>query len=248
MRDSIDSPHSPYEFAYLPQVVASRAHVTARAQCLLDGLDTQAQTLSFVLGFVTLRIGCLRDIPRWLRTSAELCEPSAPQAAAQLRDAAALERLHRMLLMEDLLELHALLPRVSLASLVRGPHDPRITRHARMRELVPTRDEPLVALAVDLELAEFGRSFGPALLDACRRTLGLEVDVCRFVRARVENLDERVEARREGLEALLRERPGRAASWARVGRDVCSSYVDSLEACQGAFARARAQIVKARSL
>lgn len=232
-----------YAFAYLPEVLASREHHAARAQALLDGLQTEAQLLSFVLGFITLRVGCLRDIPKWLRESARLCEPRSAQIACELREAAALEQQQRMLLMEDLVEVHGLLPRMSLASLVRGTPEPRVARHARMRALVPTREEPLVALAVELELAEFGRAFGPALLEACRWVLGPDTDVCRFIRARVDNLEARVRARRERIEQVLQAQPERAGSWARVGRELVGSYVDALEACVEAYPRARAQLM-----
>ena len=243
MMNAKDSAPQPYELGYLPEVLAAREYHAARAQALLDGLQTEAQLLSFVLGFITLRVGCLRDIPRWLRESAQLCEPHSAQAARELRDAAALEQRQRMLLMEDLVEIHALLPRMSLASLVRGTLDPRVARHGRMRALVPTRDEPLVALAVELELAEFGRAFGPALIGACERLLGPGTDVSRFIRARAENLSARVQARRERLEQMLEVQPERGPSWARVGRELVASYVDALEACVEAYPRARAQLM-----
>ncbi|KIG15922.1 hypothetical protein DB30_05113 [Enhygromyxa salina] len=212
---------------YLPAVIESRRLAAARAKMIADRLHTPTGTLSFLLNYLSMRIGPLRPIPDWLDTSAEACEADHPAIAAELRDAAELELLHQRALNEDLREIYKHLGGLE----VQQPLDPRIDRHSRLRGLVPTRSEPLLVLAIDLELAELDRVLGPALLVACRRSLGPLLDACRFIRARIEDTNPRIHARHARLCAVLESYPHRALSWAVVATNVTQSYLEALEAC-----------------
>lgn len=212
---------------YLPAVTSSRRLATRRAMTIADRLHTPTGTLSFLLNFLGMRIGPLQPIPDWLQTSADACEHDHPAIADKLRDAAELDLLHQRALNDDLREIYKHLGRLDLQQ----PLDPRIDRHSRLRGLVPTRTEPLLVLAIDLELAELDRVLGPALLHACRRSLGPLLDACRFIRARIEDTDPRIQARLGRLTAVLESYPHRAHSWAIVATQVAQSYLEALEAC-----------------
>lgn len=212
---------------YLPAVLSSRRLTCARAQKITNRLHTPTGTLSFLLNYLGMRVGPLRAIPDWLQTSADACEAEHPVIAAELREAAELELLHQRALNEDLREVYKHLGGLDLQQ----PLDPRIDRHSRLRGLVPTRCEPLLVLAVDLELAELDRELGPSLLRACRGSLGPLLDGCRFIRARIEDSAPRVQARLAWLAVLLESDPQRALSWAIVATTVTHSYLEVLEAC-----------------
>ena len=231
MRAGFTPPLGELESGYLPAVSGARTTLAGRSSRLALELDTPARTLGFMLSFLALRIGALREIPTWLGTSAGLCQATDPMIAQDLRAAAALEREHRLLLMEDLVELRAELPGVELGSVMAVTLDPRVARQARVRALVPAREEPLLVLAVDLELAELGRVLGPALLRACARQLGPDIDARRFIRARSSDAQRRIWARLDRLGPVLEQERGRAGSWARVGSQVCASYFECIEAC-----------------
>lgn len=212
---------------YLPAVMPSRDLAARRAARIADRLYTPTGTLSFLLNFLGMRVGPLHLIPAWLQTSADECQVDHPAIAAELRDAAELELRHQAALNEDLREIYKHLGSLDL----QRPLDPRIDRHSKLRGLVPTRSEPLLVLAIDLELAELDRELGPALLHASRRSLGPLLDGCRFIRARIEDTDHRIEARLARLAAVLESYPHRARSWATVATNVTQSYLEALEAC-----------------
>jgi hypothetical protein len=222
---------NPFADAYLPAVSASRSLASRRVGDIAFQLDTPAHTLGFLLSFLAVRIGPLQSIPAWLRLSAGLVEREHPEIAQDLREAAELERLHRRALIEDLAELSLLVDGVDTHELIRRPFDPRIERHSKIRALVPTRTDPLVALAIDLELAALGQELGPALIAAGRRALGPGIRARRFIHIRTEETARRIQARVARLEPLLAEHPERAAGWARVAVEVTQSYLDTLDAC-----------------
>lgn len=168
---------------YLSAVASSRCLARQRAKAIASQLDTPTAALEFMLSFLGLRVGPLHAIAHWLEISADACEALHPEIAEELRELASIERADQRALLDDLRELDEFIG-VS-APQIQAPADPRITRHATIRGLVPTRSEPLIVLAIDLELAELGRALGPALLGACRRALAPHVDGCRFIRARV---------------------------------------------------------------
>ena len=212
---------------YLPAVRSSRCVAARRARLIANRLYTPTGTLSFLLNFLGMRVGPLHLIPEWLQTSADACAADHPAIAAELREAAELELRHQRVLNEDLREIYKHLGGLDLVQ----PLDPRIDRHSQLRGLVPTRSEPLLVLAIDLELAELDRELGPALLHACRRSLGPLLDGCRFIRARIEDTDHRIQARLARLDAVLECYPQRAHSWAVVATNVTQSYLEALEAC-----------------
>lgn len=217
---------------YLPFVSASRGRICEQSEALVEELATPRDALGFMLTFLALRIGPLGPIPHWLRTSAEKLEATHPEIAEALVATAEFEQRHRReTLLEDLIGVRRRWGAIDLCALIRQPFDARIERHARLRELVPTTSEPLVVLAVDLELAEFGRVFGPALIDASRRVLGPGGDDClRFVCARSSTAEARVHARLAQLDGVLAQYPTRGRAWAKVASDVTESYIDALVA------------------
>jgi hypothetical protein len=215
------------ETKYLPAVIGSRRDAASRAHSLAARLNTPTATLGFLLNFLGMRIGPLRPIPDWLETSARACETDHRAIAEELRDAAELELLHQRALEQDLREIYKHLGGLDVPL----PIDPRIDRHSRLRGLVPARQEPLLVLAIDLELAELDRVLGPALLHACRRSLGPMLDACRFIRARIEDTDPRIQTRLARLSVVLESYPDRAVSWALVATRVTHSYLGALEAC-----------------
>ncbi|PRQ00515.1 hypothetical protein [Enhygromyxa salina] len=212
---------------YLPAVIASRRLAASRAKLIAERLYTPTGTLSFLLNFLGMRVGPLRPIPDWLHTAAQACEDDHPAIAEELREVAELELLHQRALDDDLREIYKHLGGLEFQQ----PLDPRIDRHSRLRGLVPTRSEPLLVLAIDLELAELDRVLGPALLTGCRRSLGPLLDACRFIRARIEDTDPRIQSRLARLSAVLESYPHRAMSWAVVATNVTQSYLEALEAC-----------------
>lgn len=223
-----------FDSGYLPTVQPSRALASVRVERLVDRLHTPEQSLAFLLRFLGLRIGPLQAIPVWLEFCAQACDAKHPLVADGLRAAAQTERLHQLLLLEDLRELFDLVGHSQARALLRDTDDPRITRHSAIRGLVPTRSEPLVVIGIDLELAELGRELGPALLEVCRDQLGPDVDGCRFIRARTENAEQRTPARISCLAGVLRQYSARAHDWAKVAADVTQSYLGALEACADA--------------
>lgn len=222
---------SLFDSGYLPAVQSSRALAAVRVELLVDRLDTAEVTLAFLLRFLGLRVGPLQAIPLWLEFCAQTCDAKHPQVADGLRAAAQTERLHQLLLLEDLRELFDLVGHARAQALLTDTDDPRIARHSAIRGLVPTRSEPLVVIGIDLELAELGRELGPALLEVCREQLGPDVDGCRFIRARTENAEQRTPARVSCLAGVLRQYGARGRDWAKVAADVTQSYLGALEAC-----------------
>lgn len=222
---------SLFDSGYLPTVQSSRALASVRVDLLVDRLDGAEVTSAFLLRFLGLRVGPLQAIPLWLEFCAQACDAKHPQVADGLRAAAQVERLHQLLLLEDLRELFDLVGYTRAQALLMDTHDPRIARHSAIRGLVPTRSEPLVVIGIDLELAELGRELGPALLEVCRKQLGPDVDGCRFIRARTENAEQRTPARVSCLAGVLQEYGARGHDWAKVAVDVTQSYLGALEAC-----------------
>jgi hypothetical protein len=222
---------SLFDSGYLPTVQPSRALAFVRVETLVDRLRTREQTQAFLLRFLGLRVGPLQAIPLWLEVCAQACDAKHPQVADGLRAAAETERLHQLLLLEDLREMVDLVGDARGRALLKDTDDPRIARHSAIRGLVPTRSEPLVVIGIDLELAELGRELGPALLDVCREHLGPNVDGCRFIRARTENAEQRTPARISCLAGVLRQYGARGCDWAKVATEVTQSYLGALEAC-----------------
>ncbi len=225
---------------YLPRVAAIRAQLVTATDELLAELGTTEAMLGFLLEYCAMRIGPLRPIPSWLVTAArEAALAGHELVAAELRLAATREREHRLLLVEDLVALRETWNRrvdeadeIDLRALVQREPEAATQRHAKLRELAAA--DPLAMIATELELAELGRTFGPALVAACQATLGDDAQGCLgFVRARAEDAQRRADVRLLRLDALLVEQPEQARSWAAVSSTVISSYVDALWACTG---------------
>jgi hypothetical protein len=222
---------SLFDSGYLPTVQPSRALASVRVDLLVDRLDSAEVTLAFLLRFLGLRVGPLQAIPLWMEFCAQACGAKHPQVADGLRAEAQIERLHQVVLLEDLHELFDLVGHARAQALLTDTNDPRIARHSAIRGLVPTRSEPLVVIGIDLELAQLGRELGPALLDVCRKQLGPNIDGCRFLRARTENAERRTPARVSCLAGVLRQYGPRGRDWAKVAADVTQSYLGAIEAC-----------------
>lgn len=216
---------------YLACVVPSRELAAERAQMLVEQLREPIDTIRFVLRLFALRMGPLGHIPEWLESSARACEATHPTAVAnELREAARLEREDLQLMLDDLQRFEHQLGLVRTEWLSKLPDDPRIMRHARVRGLVPARDEPLVAVAIDLELAVLGLSLGPALVQVVRQRLPPGIDGGQFLRSRTDHAQRRAVSRSERLAVVLAKQPHRARNWARVAVEVTHSYLCALEA------------------
>lgn len=216
---------------YLIHVARSRQLAVVRCDALVDHLRTPLDTIRFVLRFFALRMGPLAGLAEWLEASARACEATHPTAVAKdLRDAAQVEREDLELMRKDLERFEQVLGVARTAWLSRLPEDPRIDRHARVRRLVPARDEPLVVVAIDLELAVLGMSLGPGLVEVVRQRLPPGIDGGMFLRSRSDNAKHRAVNRSETLASVVSRQPARAHNWARVSEEVVHSYLGALEA------------------
>ncbi len=222
---------------YLPRIAETRDHVALGIAGLLAKFDHEEPLLGFLLEYCAMRIGPLQPIPRWLRAAARTAKAAGQLGVGEdLALAAEREQDHRLLLIADLVAQRELWVRrvgpcgIGLHALVRQQTDPAVAQHAQLREAAAS--DPLAMIATELELAEFGRVFGQALVDACRSILGTQAEDCLgFVQARAEDAYERASLRFDRLDALLAEHPERAAAWAKVAGRVIRSYILALDSC-----------------
>jgi hypothetical protein len=192
-------------------------------------LRTPADVNRFLISLFALRIGPLRRIPEWLQASAEGCVDSYPAIAVDLFETAKLERSHKRVLLEDLVGVLRAMPGIDFRAMIRGPFDPRVVHHLRLRNLVPIGLVPAIVLAIDLELALLDRDGGAVLLDACQRA-GIG---CDFLRLRQRSAERRIHVRMNQLRTVLQPEDDVANSWATIASDVLLSYVDVLDGCAG---------------
>lgn len=219
---------------YLPRIAETREHVAQSIGRLLAELDGEAALLGFLLEYGAMRIGPLQRIPIWLRAAANAAAEEGHEAVAEeLQLAASREVGHRKLLIVDLvMQREVWYRRVATANLCLGSlvWQASAQQHAALREAAAK--DPRGMIATELELADFGRVFGPALVEKCRSLLGSDAEDCMgFVQARAEDACSRAGVRLARLDALLRDDPERAASWAAESSQVIRSYLDALVSC-----------------
>lgn len=222
---------------YLPRIAETREQVAVTIEGLLAKLDGPEPLLGFLLEYCAMRIGPLQPVPTWLRSAAAMAKAAGhAEVGIELNLAADRELEHRHLLIDDLVHQREVWYRrvsthaIGLRGLVHQRPSPAALHHAALRK--DAAGIPLAMIATELELAEFGRVFGPALVDACRSMLGDDADGCMgFVQARAEDAYRRANERLLRLEVLLVRHPKRAAAWAKVASSVITSYLDALAAC-----------------
>jgi hypothetical protein len=222
---------------YLPRIAETRAHVAVAIERLLVKLDRDEALLGFLLQYCAMRIGPLQPIPTWLKAAAAMAKAAGhAEVEVELTIAAQREQQHRLLLIDDLVQQRQVWYRrvssrsVDLSALVRQRPSVAALQHAELRK--SAAGVPLGMIATELELAEFGRVFGPALVDACRSILGDDAEGCMsFVQARADDAHLRASERLLRLDALLIAHPNQASAWARLAASVIESYLDALEAC-----------------
>lgn len=237
---------SHVEALYLPRIAETREHVAVAIERMLAALGSDEALLEFLLEYCAMRIGPLQPIPTWLKAAAAMAKAAGhPEVGVELGMAADREQQHRLLLIADLVQQRQVwYQRVSarainLRALVHQRPNPAALRHAELRK--GAAGVPLGMIATELELAEFGRVFGPALIDACRSKLGEDADGCLgFVQARADDACQRASERLLRLEALLVQHPRQAAAWAKLAGSVIDSYLDALESCTQLRVRASA--------
>jgi hypothetical protein len=187
--------------------------------------------LGVLLRFAGLRRELSYALPRWLEIAARSIEDEFPALARELRDTAMRERSYRRLLVEDLSELLELLRRIDATDLLEQPFDPRIERLAGARALIPTRTEPWIVIAVELELCASARAFERALLDTAVRSLSPGVNARRFLVESVADAEARIAVRRVRLGSILCRNPDRINDWANVAATLTRDYLGAIEAC-----------------
>lgn len=216
---------------YLTAVSGSRTTTQERLELIDDRLRSAAALLGVLLRFAALRRELSNALPQWLEIAASSIEGEFPALARELRDTATRERSYRRLLIEDLRELLGLLRAIEATKLLEPPSDPRIERLATARALVPTRTEPWIVIAVELELCECARAFERALLDRAARSLPPGVDARRFLRESVADAEARIAVRRARLGSILCRNPDRISDWANVAATLTRNYLGAIEAC-----------------
>jgi hypothetical protein len=228
---------SHVEALYVPRIAQTREHVSTGIARLLGKLDGDEALLGFLLRYCAMRIGPLQPIPQWLKGAAAMARAAGhAEVGVELMIAAEREQAHRLLLIDDLVQqrqvwYRRISPRsIDLSMLVHQRPAAAALHHAELRKAAA--GVPLGMIATELELAEFGRVFGPALVAACRAKLGDDAEGCvGFVQARAEDACERAGDRLLRLEALLVQHPKQAAAWAKLAASVIGSYLDALESC-----------------
>jgi hypothetical protein len=222
---------------YLPRIAETRAQVAVAIERLLAKLDDDEALLGFLLQSCAMRIGPLQPIPTWLKAAAAAAKAAGhPEVGIELAIAADREQEHRLVLIDDLVQQRQLWyqrvsPRaIDLRALVHQRPGSAALHHAELRKAAA--GIPLGMIATELELAEFGRVFGPALVDACRSKLGDDAEGCiGFVQARADDTRQRASDRLLRLEALLVQHPRQAAGWAKLAGSVIESYLEALDSC-----------------
>jgi hypothetical protein len=230
---------SQVDALYLPRIARTREHVATAIAGLLGQLDSDEALLGFLLEYCAMRIGPLQPIPTWLKAAAAMAKAAGhAEVGVELGIAAEREQQHRLLLIADLVQQREVWYRrvsaraIDLRALVHQRPSPAASNHAKLRQAAA--GVPLGMIATELELAEFGRVFGPALVDACRSKLGDDAEGCvGFVQARADDARQRASERLLRLEALLELHPSQALAWARLAGSVTESYLAALESCIG---------------
>ncbi|MFV8751913.1 hypothetical protein ACNOYE_15315 [Nannocystaceae bacterium ST9] len=222
---------------YLPHIAATRARVCSATEALLARLDADEALLGFLLQYCAMRIGPLQPIPGWLKAAARMAHAIGHhEVGVELSTASKRETEHRLLLIDDLVAQRSVWYRrigpreFGLQALVHQRPHADAQRHAALRQAAA--GDPLGMIATELELAEFGRVFGPALVEACHSILGRDAEGCtNFLEARAEDAHQRASERLHRLDALLNEHPRKAGAWSKLAGDVVDSYLDALGSC-----------------
>ena len=228
---------------YLPHVqdtrYATRDDPSVRA-VLRDGLDATAQ-LGFLIEFAAIGVRLLRPGEETLCHAAKVC-----LAAGFTSLGVELERLgqetaqRRLLLLDDLVQLAELWREqvasagaaLDLAALVRRPAPAAAQRHAALREHAALDELPFDSIAIELELGEFAREFGPRLMRACEAKIGSQVFAgLRYMQARTEHAALGSDSLLEELDGLVRIAPQLGAPMAAAGSAALRAHLDVLAVC-----------------
>jgi len=214
---------------YLPLVEPARAEARQRIAATAAKLTTKEELLAYLLSYTAIRFGQLFDIAEWLRTAGEAVPVSmGEELGRELCRLARVELEHRQLVLDDLSGIYRQFVGLSFRSLVRRPEDPHVMHHAGLRRMVPTRQDPLLTLALELELAELDTHIGGALLPACMAQLD-PLDG-RSLRARCEQSPARA-AKAHQLLTQAFAGPHQARGCAHVAARVMLDFVNVLESC-----------------
>jgi len=219
---------------YLPHVLPLRAERDKSIESLLFELADDRALVHFLMSYCSMRIGTFRPISGWLRKSARLGRDAGDdEVGDELCRAAEREEEHRLFLIADLVSQREVWTKrlgghpIGLLALVRRLPNPTTARHVELRHAVS--EDPFAMIAVELELAEFGRAFGPALVQGAHVMLGDAAEDClRFVQARTEDAVERSHARQRRLELLLARDPSKGEVWAARSGELVRSYCEVL--------------------
>lgn len=225
---------------YIPHVESARTAARDHAPLLtvLAERPDSRTLLGFLIEFAAIGVRVLRPTEDTLANAARTCIDAGLNGLgvelARLGHEAAQRRL---VLLDDLIQLASAWREqfdaaLDIAALVRRPAPAAAQRHAALRELAAIDELPFDSLAIELELGEFARGFGPRLIRAGERAIGEAIFAgTRYVQLRVDHAALGADDILAELDGLLSVVPELGPAMATAGAAALRTHVDLLELC-----------------
>ncbi len=192
----------------------------------------------FLIEFSARGVEITRPVDGWIRRAGERCvEVGLEPLGKSLIKHSKHEAGHHLMLVEDTKKLveswnEAHDPKLDADALLGRPPTPSMGAYVALHEDTIASDHPFAQVAIELEIEGMSVSFGPRLIEQCRRILGDRiVEGLSFIPEHVAVDVGHTALNQNMMERLLQQRPGDGELLAGVGSAALRAYVGLFGEC-----------------
>lgn len=230
---------------YDPAVAAARRRLTddPTIRALLDPALPGRLLERFLIEFSAGAVEMTRPVDGWIRRAGERCMAlGLGDVGRSLIQHSRHEAGHHLMLVEDTRVLVARWnehggDRLDADALIARPPSPAARRYIELHEATITGPTPWAQVAIELEIEGMSITFGPRLVEQCRRVLGPRAAGLSFIHEHVQLDVGHTAINERMMERLLAARPDSAAAIAAVGAEALAIYLDFFAECLQAARR-----------
>ena len=224
---------------YTPRVEEARRRFAAEVTARLTDPSMSAAVLErFLIQFCATGVRMTEPVEGWIRRAGQRCQEVGLVALGRsLEKHAEHEADHHLMMIADTRHLvsgwnERRRPALDADTLLAAGPTPATDAYVELHEDVIASDSPFRQLSIEFEIERLSTTFGPPLMEQCKRLLGSGItDGLSFLVEHIEIDQGHTLFNERQLEKLLTHDPSFAEPLARTGAAALEAYRGFLEQC-----------------